>query len=594
MTWSKLKNLNKKVFLCLFAIFTVFSNSFAEDWVLAAKKFEFAQKKKRDVSEEELSSLIPQLLLEQISEGLVRKTSSKEMMNRTLESYLVERQSLFLQLSKEYKKRDSLVLTTDNKKKLDKAIRNQQKVIKEIEEKIEDNLNRTEQIKSEYNELMEKENGKVKAESDFSLFFNPFTNLFVTKKENLLPETADERITLYKNDSSQLYVPGTSYLTNGLESRSFEKEIVGAKINGLIDGSLTVYGEYFSVTCSLYLYPGRERLGTITEVGKVRNCGNVVTNIAAYFCPKITNRMPVEIYFEVQPAEIIDKTHVTVDGIFFEKIPPVLKLDAGNHTVKVECQDYYTRMITYEFTGADKFLIQADMKEQTKTNVSVALVKPEEGKIYADGKFAGEIFSDNFYGKFTSTGEPVIGHFMADRKDKSGESASFFYYVPENILRNDAVLAVNGKAMDHASYIDRRRIWTYRAYTLLLLSMPFTLYYTGQYNSAVYAFNSRSMKDLDEIYRLKDARNVSLCVTAVCTGFFVIELVRYLIAANSVLPANAHKASNYELRKAEKRAAKMALVIENVPDKDENIETVAEDATSEESTVENAVPGDTK
>ena len=128
----------QKLLICLFSIVFAFSNLFAEDWVLSAKKFEFSQNKKRDVSEEELSTLLPQLLLEQISEGLIRNTSNKEMMDRTLESYLVERQSLFLQLSNDYKKRDALVFTTDNKKKLDKAIRKQQEKIRETEIKIEE------------------------------------------------------------------------------------------------------------------------------------------------------------------------------------------------------------------------------------------------------------------------------------------------------------------------------------------------------------------------------------------------------------------------------------------------------------------------
>ncbi|WP_407400365.1 hypothetical protein [Treponema sp.] len=573
MTSSRLKTLKKKVFLCLFSIFIVSSDFFADEWVLSAKKFEFAQNKKRDISEEELSTLIPQLLLEQISEGLIRNTSSKEMMDRTLESYLVDRQSLFLQLSRDYRKRDSLVLTTDNKKKLARAIKAQQKVIRETEIKIEENLDKTQQIKDEYRRSLEKESADTKVESDFNFFFNPFTNLFVKKKENLLPDPREERISLYKKDSAELYVPGESYRRNGLESRAFEKEMVGAKINGLIDGSLTVYGEYFSVTCSLYLYPGRDRLGTITEVGKVRECGKVAANVASYFCPLITNHMGVEVFFEVQPAEIVDRTHVTVDGIYYDKVPDRLILDAGKHTVKVECQDYHTRMISYEFIGAEKFLVSADMVKQTKADVSVALVKPEEGKIYADGKFAGEILSDSYFGKFTSTGEPIIGHFMAKRKDVSGEKASFFYYVPESIQTDDAVLTVNSKAIDHASYIDRRRIWTYRAYTLLILSMPFTLYYTGQYNSSVYAYNARSFNDLDEIYRLQKAKNICLGVTAVCTGFFVIELVRYLIAANSVLPANVHKASASELKKIEERAGKMVPaqpVVETSVDEQDN------------------------
>lgn len=580
----------QKVFLCLFSIAFIFSNLFAEDWVLSAKRFEFSQNKKRDVSEDELSTLLPQLVLEQISEGLIRNTSSKEMMDRTLESYLVERQSLFLQLSKDYKNRDSLVLTTDSKKKLDKAIRKQQEKIRETELKIEENLNKTEQIRAEYKKLVESQGDHQEAETDFNLFFNPLTNLFVKKTESLLPDTREEKIVLYKGDPSVLYEPGDSYRRNGLESRVFEKAIVSEKINGLIDGSLTVYGDYFSVTCSLYLYPGREKLGTITEVGKIRNCGTVAANLSSYFCPLITNHLPVEVYFEVSPEEIAGSAHVTVDGIYYEKVPEKLILDAGKHTVKVECKDHYSRMISYEFIGAEKFLVQADMIKETKAELSVAMTKPVEGKIYADGKFAGEVLSDKYFGKFTAGGEPVIGHFTAREKDRSGKKASFFYYVPENLQVNDSILAVNGKAIDHEAYIEKRRIWTYRAYTLLVLSMPFTLYYTGQYTSAVYAYNNKSMNGLDEVYRLQNAKNACLGVTAVCTGFFIIELIRYLKAANSVLPVNAHKASARELRKAEEWASRMTPPAANAVS-EENM-TEASDSETKETEIDNNIPGD--
>lgn len=559
----------KKFLFCIILFLYLSSNVFAEDWVLAAKRFEFTQSKKRDISEEELSALMPQLILEQISEGLIRKTSGREMMNRSLESYLVERQSLFLQLSKEYKKRDSLVLTTSSKKKLEKAIKKQQAVIKEIEDKIEENLNNTEQIKTEYKDRYEKPEENV-AESDFMLFFNPLTNLFVKKKEELLPETQEEKILLYKNDSTELYVPGDSLKNKGPESRAFEKEMTSAKINGLIDGTITVYGEYFSITCSLYLYPGRERLGTVTEVGRIRNTNQVAANIASYFCPLITNHKPVEVFFEITPAEILEKSHVTVDGIYYEKVPEKLNLDSGKHSVKVECQGYFSRNITYEFTGWDKFIIQADMVEEKKYEFSIAPKKADKGKIYADGKFAGDIFEQNYYGKFTAGNEAVIGNFVSDRKNEDGDNESFFYYVPEKLTKNDSFLVANGKARDHEAYIDKRRIWTYRAYSLLVLSMPFTLYYTGQLNAAIGAYNNGSKNDLDEVNRLQKKRDISFGITIACTSLFVVELVRYLFAANSVLPANAHKASEREIKKLEKRAAQSVKAVETETENAEN------------------------
>ncbi|MBQ0039158.1 MAG: hypothetical protein KBS64_01865 [Treponema sp.] len=556
--------LNKRSILLFFSAFLFISFVFPGDWVLAAKKFDFVQNKKRDLYEQEFSSLVPQMVLEQISEGLIRSTSEKEMMDRTLDTYLVERQSLFLNLAKENKVRDGLVLSNPTEKKFKKALAAQQKKIQEVEEKIDENLEKTRQIREEYQNSLVNEEKKNKTESDFNIFFNPLTNLFVKKTEKLLPDAEDEKVTLYKKDSSALYVPSENYKNNGPDSRAFEKEMVSAKINGFLDGTLTLYGDYFSVTCTLWLYPGRQVLGSITEVGKIRDCGTVASNIASYMAPLLANHMPVDIIFEVTPEEIVDKSSVTVDGIYYEKIPEKLVLDSGKHSIKVECKDYYSRMITYEFTGADKFVIQADMIKQENSELSVAILKPIKGTVYADGKFSGDILDGNIYGNFSADGSPVIGQFIAMDKDKKGNKQSFFYYVPEHLQQNGTVLAVNGTARDHESYVDKRRIWTYRAYTLLVLSMPFTLYSTGKYNSAVRAYNSKSFNDLDEVYRLQDRKNICLGITAACTGLFVIELVRYLIAANSVLPASVHKASSSEIHKAEEKQKKMYPVVETV------------------------------
>ena len=116
--------------------------------------------------------------------------------------------------------------------------------------------------------------------------------------------------------------------------------------------------------------------------------------------------------------------------------------------------------------------------------------------------------------------------------------------------------------MDHASYIDNRRIWTYRAYTLLVLSMPFTLFTVGKYNAAVNAYNASSLNTLDEVERWEKSKKIATSVTTVCACLFGLELIRYLYAANSVLPEIAHKASALELEKSEKKLQEIFPVVE--------------------------------
>ena len=88
----------------------------------------------------------------------------------------------------------------------------------------------------------------------------------------------------------------------------------------------------------------------------------------------------------------------------------------------------------------------------------------------------------------------------------------FFYYIPENLQEENASLLVKGKPMDRASYIDKRRIWSYRAYTLFVISMPFTLFSIAKRNSCVVAYNERYIDNVDEINEWTKVKNICLSI----------------------------------------------------------------------------------
>ena len=110
-----------KKFLCFcFLIFSFFA--YADNWTLGVMEFSFKQTQKRGESSSKAASVLPQLIIEQFSSEEVRTIPAQESLDRTLKELQTARLSLFLQLSKEYKTRDSLVLTTTNSKKLQKAL----------------------------------------------------------------------------------------------------------------------------------------------------------------------------------------------------------------------------------------------------------------------------------------------------------------------------------------------------------------------------------------------------------------------------------------------------------------------------------------
>ncbi|MGN0730197.1 hypothetical protein [Treponema sp.] len=508
---------------------------FCGTWILAAKKFDFDNEKALASVEEDLACIMPQLIMEKISEGISRNTTPQEMLDRSLNVLLVERQSLFLQLSKEIKARDSIFISEKSSRKIKKQISAQEKKINEIKTGIDENLKNTQQLYREFeNSQAEQEE---KTESDFSpLPFNPFKNLFVKKKSPLLLPSEDENVEFYQGNVYAFFSPSQKALDSGIESWKFESEAVAANINGLIDGRITVYGEYFSISCVLYNFPGRKILGQITEVGSLKDYIAVAENTANYFIPVIANSFPVEIFFDIRPEEAAENAVVSVDGNVYKGNPGKVSVPAGKHSVKIESKGYISRSIVYDFSGAKKFSVYGSMKPALEISGNIKFQKNTENLLlYSGSDFIGGISAENPFMEFSFDGTPLIGQAKSEQDDDS----LYFFYVPENLQKDQARLSVKGKPVNHSEYIDKRRIAAYRAYTLLVLSMPFTLYSVGKNNAATDAYNRGSLTDYDEVKKWRQYGMISSGITFACLGFFGFELVRYLVAANSVLPSNA-------------------------------------------------------
>ena len=90
------------------------------------------------------------------------------------------------------------------------------------------------------------------------------------------------------------------------------------------------------------------------------------------------------------------------------------------------------------------------------------------------------------------------------------------------------------------SYIDKRRKWMYGAYSLLIVSLIPTFYTYGNFQNQVTLYNN----NLTEYYtasRWQDASNITRLISIGCGIFWGYELVRYMLAANTVLPQTARQ-----------------------------------------------------
>lgn len=524
------QKLFRKFFFSLVFLFTGFV--FASDWTLAAQKFTFTQKGMDTGSNEKIASVLPQLILEQIALNGIRTLPAQEQLDRELNTLQTERLSLFLQLSKENKTRDALVLSKDKPNELRKAIEEEDEKIAEIEKQIDQNIQNALDAKEKYEKKILAESGEsIKNEEGASSRFNPMRPFpFFRRDEEEKPET--ETVVLYKNDSSQLYSPSAQAAEDGIDSFAFNKEAVAAKVNGLLSGEITLYRDYAAVSVNLYLFPGATLYSTVTEVGNASDLISIAQNVARSLAPKIANCLPVKIRIEIEPAEARSSAVVSIDGIILPKTDEDLSVDAGIHSITISADGYESRTIRYSFSGEDFFTVQTTLQPLVTGSLEIRLKKMTEGLFYFNALDTSAVSMDNPYASASVNGKPVLGVFSLE----NGDSA--FVYIPVQLAQDGNILSVNAKPYDREKNIDMRRRRMYTAYSVLICALVPTFYTIGNFTAYNKSYSS-GRSSYDEVTKWQRYSYYSIGASCVAGAWFAFEMVRYLFAANEVLPATA-------------------------------------------------------
>lgn len=502
-------------------------------WVIAAQKFQYTRGQSEGAVQSGVSEMLPSAILENLNRSLQRNVMPDEQLERNLYKLRTERQSLYLQLSSEYKKRDALVLEHYSDSKLKSAIKTEEKKIQEIQDKIDANLKdlkeQTEEATLKMN-LISNQTVKNDDEelSEFEKFRQLFKNIFVKDKSLYTPET----IAFYRNDSASLFKPSENAVKAGITSGTFEKEVVSAGINSLIVGSITGYGDYISVSAELFLYPGAKSAGIVTEIGSTNDMELISSSIAMQLLPLITNAMPVELIIEIFPATAAANSEIYIDDVLQSNDTNNLILDSGVHNIQFISKNYRTAGTSYYFEGNKRYSIQVNFEELKIGNIQIGLKKNIPGEIYANGVKAIPVTDTK--SQISIDGNAILGEFIAE----NGETS--FYYIPKKNVLDGNFVKINPKPMDRMSYIDTRRKWMYGAYSVFMLSLIPAFYTDGQFKNKYQLYNKGQI-DYSEAHAYQTAMNITRGIAIGCGVFWGYELVRYLIAANSVLPQKAKR-----------------------------------------------------
>ena len=549
---SRHKFLRRALFISFF-LFTVSFHSFSEsgDWVLSAIKFTVdgasssdgkSGKNAEDIVNATTAEMLPVDILENISTSVVRNVIPDEQFERTKYKLKTERQSLFLQLSSEYKKRDSLVINNYSEYKFKTALAEEQKKISDIQKKIDENLktlkNETEknQQKMEaYSQLKENgENQDSKNQTDLARYKNIFQNWF-TRKDSIVTQ---ENLKFYRDNFENLYLPPEEIKKLPYSDPLYASYVTKAGINSLITGHFKKYGDYISVYVDLYLYPAGVKIGSIAEVGNINDLEFLTTNIAMQLIPMLSNSLPVQLDISIEPQEVAEDVEVYIDETLQKIVDNTITIDSGIHTIQFVSPGYKSVSTNYSFEGNRKYKIEVALEKPKFGYLQLGLKKPLEGDILMNGEHALKVNEKK--SQIAINGNKILGEFISE----NGETA--FFYVPERLTFDGSYVTINPKPRDRMSYIDKRRKIMYASYSIFMISLIPTFYTHANFTNYATLYKNY-MVDYQTAKKWQDASNISRVISLGCGLFWGYELVRYLIAANSVLPqtARAGKAEEF-------------------------------------------------
>ena len=561
--------LQKTVFaLCLFAAGGIMFSAESKKWTLAAEAFTFTQKNAETPALKAAASAIPSIMLEQITKNMNRMPRAQEQLDRKLYELQKERLSLFLQLSNEVRTRDSIFLNGYSKRKTAYEIKKQTTKIADIQKKIDENLKAAAkeeayfeaQIQADIERQKRLEEGDVvndeqKKENALIVLFKDLT------KKRKTQEPVLEQVVIYQNDFSKLFEVAEETRKKGYASFEFEKSCVDGGIQGLLTGKITVYGEYISAAVTLYEYPGAREIGHAAEVGGIDEISFLARRLASSLIPKISDSMPVELRVSVKPEDAAAKAVLTVDDSVYRSIPETLTLGSGVHTLSFEAEGYASASTSYSFTGNRRFSVEIEMREKKDGAFTLALKNDFAGELAAalkdDERFASIKINDG----------NILGRFISE--DGTGAD----YFIKDSLVEDGAKLVLTAKPFDRSKYIEKRRKWMYSSYSALIVSLIPTFYCYGNYFSSASAYNKRYDFSYDEALKWQTAYNVTSSISIACGVFFTYELTRYLLAANTVLPAEAKKMNPRREAKIRAQEEKARALAENADsEKKENTE----------------------
>lgn len=455
---------------------------FADDWVLAAEAFD---------GDEAVGTLMPSLILDAIPTSLVRSVSRQEQVFRKLLVLEKERTSKQTELDKLIKERDAVIFTVKEETARRDKIADYDEKIAAARALISENLAEAEALEKQ-----------------------PLTDEAEESAE--LPA---ENVVLWNKSTDSLYKR-----TSGKEPED---------IRALITGSVQVRNGFLYVKAGLLIYPGTIVCKEVVVAGSLSDTDRIAEEVASSLVDIIVNATPVALSFTIGPAAALKNAEVTVDGMNVQNPAAVHAFQSGIHTITVEAPGFEKQTFTRDFSEAPRYMIDVQLPLLNQVNlqldaISAAGIPAANAQTWIAGRNAGFAPVD-----VTVNGRQVLGLVQ----DESGIPT----YFAIDTAGRDVTARVLLRQESSESRIEKARKSLYTSYGLLLVSLPFTFYFYGRMDDAYNAYmnGTQTVSIANDFYKWQKMERISVCVSIVLGGNMIYRMVKYMLAADSVLPEKA-------------------------------------------------------